>query len=57
MPSGGRASTSAGRRWRRIADTSLPAGEDFLELGAEVLLDPADHYLVNGRSVVVLAAK
>jgi hypothetical protein len=38
-------------------DTSLPAGEDFMATGCEVLLDPADQYLVNPRSTVVLLGK
>lgn len=41
-------------KWRRVIDTSLPAGEDFRDPGEEVLLDPADHYLANSRSTVVL---
>jgi glycogen operon protein len=46
-----------GRLWRRIVDTSLPPGRDFMDPGSEVILDPQERYLVNGRSVVVLAAK
>jgi len=45
-----------GKRWRRVIDTSLPAGEDFLERGQEVLIEPADHYLANPRSTVALVA-
>jgi isoamylase len=44
----------AGSRWYRVVDTSLAAGEDFVEPGREVPIDPADHYLANGRSTVVL---
>ncbi len=47
-------SLSAGRRWRRIVDTSLPAGEDFCESGREVPLEPGDSYLANPRCTVVL---
>ena len=43
-----------GARWRRVIDTSLPAGEDFLDPGSEVQIDPADRYLANPRSTVVL---
>jgi glycogen operon protein len=43
-----------GSRWRRVVDTSLPAGEDFMDPGREVVLDPQDHYLVNPRSTVLL---
>jgi glycogen operon protein len=43
-----------GRRWLRVIDTSLPAGEDFAEPGSEVPLDPPGVYLVNPRSTVVL---
>ncbi|TBR26030.1 glycogen debranching enzyme GlgX [bacterium] len=45
-----------GKRWRRVVDTSLPAGEDFAEAGGETLLSPATTYLVNPRSFVVLVA-
>jgi glycogen operon protein len=43
-----------GMRWRRVIDTSLSAGEDFCLPGYEIPLDPADAYLVNPRSIVVL---
>ena len=42
------------KRWHRVIDTSLPEGEDFLDPGEEILLDPQDFYLANGRSTVVL---
>ena len=44
-------------RWHRAIDTSLPAGEDFLDSGAQPILDPQGSYLVNARSTVVLVAK
>ena len=44
-------------RWARVVDTSLPAGEDFLDPGREVTIDPSDHYIANPRSVVVLVAR
>ena len=47
----------AGMAWYRVVDTSLPPGADFLEPGAETPLDPADQYLVNPRSTVVLIAR
>jgi isoamylase len=47
----------ADRGWHRSIDTSLPGGEDFLDAGKEVELDPADHYVVNPRSTVVLFAQ
>ena len=31
--------------------------EDFLEAGQEIEIDPADHYIVNPRSTVVLFAQ
>ncbi len=43
-----------GKSWRRIIDTSLPAGEDFCSPGEEVRLDPPSGYLVSPRSTVVL---
>jgi isoamylase len=43
--------------WHRIVDTSLPAGEDFADTAAEVRIDPADHYIANPRSTVVLVAR
>jgi glycogen operon protein len=43
-----------GQSWYRVIDTSLPRGEDFLEPGQEVLLDPSDFYLANPGSTVVL---
>ena len=45
------------RRWRRVVDTSLEPGEDFLPDGRELLLDPADHYVAKSRSTVVLLAR
>jgi glycogen operon protein len=42
------------KRWRRILDTSLDPGQEWCEPGREVVIEPADHYLANPRSVVVL---
>jgi isoamylase len=47
----------AGQSWYRVIDTSLPSGEDFLEAGNEIRLEPGDSYLVNPRSVVMLLSK
>jgi glycogen operon protein len=46
-----------GRNWHRAIDTSLPSGEDFVEPGWEVQIDPPDHYIVSPRSTVVLLAQ
>jgi hypothetical protein len=46
-----------GLRWRRAIDTSLESGDDFVDDGAEPLPDPADRYLVNPRTTVVLLGK
>jgi glycogen operon protein len=43
--------------WYRAIDTSLPAGQDFSDAGAEIRIDPPDHYLANSRSTVVLVAQ
>jgi isoamylase len=43
--------------WHRAIDTSLPAGEDFSDAGSETRLDPADRYIANGRTTVVLLAQ
>jgi len=46
-----------GEAWCRAIDTSLASGEDFADAGQEIEIDPADHYLVNPRSTVVLLAQ
>jgi len=38
-------------------DTSLAAGEEFGDDGVEPLPDPADRYLVNPRTTVVLLGR
>jgi len=48
---------AANQGWHRAVDTSLPSGDDFLEAGQEIAIDPGDHYLVNPRSTVVLLAQ
>jgi glycogen operon protein len=48
---------AGGKHWHRVVDTSLPAGEDFLDAGREVMLDPQDHYIANPRSTIVLLSK
>jgi glycogen operon protein len=45
------------RSWYRTVDTSLDAGADFLDEGREAPLVPADHYIANPRSTVVLLAR
>ncbi len=50
-------SAPAGLRWHRVVDTSLSAELDFAEPGQEVALEPADAYLANGKSTVVLLAR
>jgi len=45
------------RQWWRILDTSLPPGEELLEPGREVLIDPQDHYRASPRSTVLLLAR
>jgi hypothetical protein len=50
-------SAPAGQHWYRVVDTHLPDGQDIVEPAQEVALDPADRYLVNPRSTVVLLAR
>ncbi|MEK6775903.1 MAG: glycogen debranching protein GlgX [bacterium] len=45
---------AGGKKWRRVMDTSLTEGQDFLDPGKEVVIDPQDHYIANARSTVVL---
>jgi glycogen operon protein len=45
-----------GTSWRRFVDTSLPAGDDALEPGAEVAVTPG-RYTAGPRSVVVLVGR
>jgi glycogen operon protein len=45
------------KRWRRVIDTSLAAGDDFLDEGQEVLIDPPGHYIASPRSTVVLLGR
>src|SRR5262249_57331886 len=44
-------------RWARVVDTSLPAGEDFLDPGREMTNEPTDQSIANTRRVVVLQAR
>jgi glycogen operon protein len=46
-----------GEHWYRVVDTSLPAGEDAMEAGREVMIDPPDRYIANGRSTVLLVGR
>jgi glycogen operon protein len=46
-----------GTAWRRVVDTSLPPGLDFVDPGEEVLVDPPEFYIANARSTVVLLAR
>jgi len=46
-----------GAAWHRLVDTSLPAGEEIVLPGAEVLIDPPGFYLVNPHSTVVLIGR
>jgi hypothetical protein len=40
-----------------VIDTSLKSGEDFLDLGKEIRINPPDVYLANPRSTVVFVGK
>jgi hypothetical protein len=42
---------------RRGVDPAPASVADLLEAGQEVEIDPADHYIVNARSTVVLFAQ
>ena len=48
---------SSGKKWRRVIDTSLEAGEDFLDEGREIDINPAGYYLANPRSTVALLGR
>jgi isoamylase len=50
-------SISNGKKWMRVIDTSLKAGEDLLEEGQEITIDPAEFYIANPRSTVVLLGR
>jgi len=43
-------------KWYRKIDTSLPSGEELLVHGREIEHMPADYYMVNPRSTVLLLA-
>jgi glycogen operon protein len=43
-------------RWRRLVDTSLPSPDDIVEDKDAVFLSPADHYIVNPRTTVILVS-
>jgi isoamylase len=45
------------QRWWRVLDTSLPAGQDLVDPGSEVPLDPGDRYVASARSAVLLLAR
>jgi len=47
----------SGFRWRRAIDTSLAAGEEFVDDDAGPLPDPADQYRLNPRTTVMLLGK
>jgi isoamylase len=44
-------------RWWRVLDTSLPAGQDLVDPGGEVAIDPGDRYVASARSTVLLLAR
>ena len=44
-------------QWYRVIDTSLESGEDFLDDGKEIRIDPPDHYLANPRTAIVLIGR
>jgi len=46
-----------GRTWHRVLDTSLHDGEDILDPGREIQLEPPDVYLANPRSTVLLLGR
>jgi glycogen operon protein len=43
--------------WKRVVDTSLPEGDDFLGPGGEAELETPDEYVANPRTVVVLLSR
>jgi pullulanase/glycogen debranching enzyme len=45
------------KSWYRVVDTSLDAGEDIVDEGKEVRIDPPAYYLASPRSTIVLVGK
>jgi hypothetical protein len=43
--------------WERLVDTHLPSPYDIVEEKNAVLLRPADHYVANPNSMVILISK
>jgi glycogen operon protein len=46
-----------GKRWMRMADTSLPSPQDILEPGNEVPLKNTETYYTGNRSIVIFISK
>jgi glycogen operon protein len=51
------APSTKGAGWHRVADTSLPDGEDIVEDALAVKMDPPGFYIVNERTCVVLISR
>jgi glycogen operon protein len=46
-----------GKSWSGVVDTGLGAGEDFLDAGKKIMLNPPDAYVANPRSTVILVGR
>jgi glycogen operon protein len=45
------------KQWHIFANTSMPAGKDISEVGAEILLEDQHKIVIGGRSIVILVNK
>jgi glycogen operon protein len=46
-----------GKRWMRMADTSMPSPRDIAEPGSEAPLEDSKSYMVKNRSIVIFISK
>ncbi len=44
-------------QWYRVIDTSMPSGDDILEIGKEIVISSNDAYISRPRSVIAILGK